>query len=51
MIELPYGQRPYLLDPGPHATILTPPSLPAPPDLDELIEAALVAPIGQRPLA
>lgn len=51
MIELPYGRVPYPLDPGPHATILTPPTLPPPADLGALLDAALAAPIGRQPLA
>jgi lactate racemase len=46
MLELPYGRIPYLLDPGPFATLLEPAALPAPRDLADQIEAALARPIG-----
>src|SRR4051794_38037863 len=51
MIELPYGRIPYPLDPGPGATILTPPGLPPPAALAGLLDAAITAPIGRPPLA
>jgi len=51
MIELPYGRLPYPLDPGPQATLLAPPALPAPPELAALLDAALAAPLGRPPLA
>jgi len=51
MIELPYGHAPYPLDPGPHATILTPPHLPPPAALEALLDTALAAPVGRPPLS
>ncbi|MEO7729450.1 MAG: lactate racemase domain-containing protein, partial [Kofleriaceae bacterium] len=50
MIELPYGRTPYPLDPGPSATVLTPPGLPPPAELGALLDAALAAPVGRPPL-
>jgi len=50
MLELPYGRVPYPLDPGPRATILAPPELPAPRDLATMLDEALAAPIGRPPL-
>src|SRR5690242_13390210 len=48
MIELPYGRVPYLLDLGGRdATLISAPSLPAPPPLASLLDAALSAPLGK----
>jgi nickel-dependent lactate racemase len=50
MIELPYGRVPYLLDPGPAATILELAPFPDPPDLEAMIDQALAAPLGRPAL-
>jgi len=50
MVELPYGRVPYLLDLGPHRSlIVSAPELSSPPPLSSLLDAALSSPLG-RPL-
>jgi nickel-dependent lactate racemase len=52
MIELPYGRTPYLLDlAGREVTVVTPPRMPPPPRLDEVLDAALASPVGSPPLS
>lgn len=48
MLELPYGSRPYPIEPGPRATVLAAALRPSPPPLEALLDAALAAPIGPR---
>ena len=52
MLELPYGRSPYPLDLGGRAaTVLEPPTLPAPRPVATLLDEALAVPIGRPRLS